>query len=104
MKLCWFLAFDPSPRRNIYLYKNNPHGCASQKLKKNIIIINSIYSQQSSKEYRLDDALIVLNTWIFFFLFTALLITTVQLRQPVILMVSTNASVKNSDQCLNSCC
>jgi hypothetical protein len=39
-----------------------------------------------------------------FYFITTLLITTVQIRQPVILMVSTYASVKNSDQCLHSCC
>jgi hypothetical protein len=35
-----------------------------------------------------------------FCLLATLLITTVQIRQPIILMVSTNAGVKNSDQCL----
>jgi hypothetical protein len=42
------------------------------------------------------------NQYIFFL--TTLLFTTVQLTQPVNLMVSSNASVKNSDQCLHSCC
>jgi hypothetical protein len=40
----------------------------------------------------------------FFFSLSTSLITTVQIRQPVTLMVSTNAGVKNSDQCLHSCC
>jgi hypothetical protein len=43
-----------------------------------------------------------INSFVLFFI-TTLLITTVQIRQLVILMVSTNAGVMNSDQCFHSC-
>jgi hypothetical protein len=81
----------------------------SLRLLNDIYLYDGLRADRTTAAHGYVDNLFTLNVkkvidHIIVYIFTSLLITTIQLRQPVILMVSTDASVKNLDQCLHSCC